>query len=177
VTIRRHASGAHHDDERGREVLAEAFLPLEPELVDAIAPIVPRCERVAEAVGADVLEHGLRELGRRGAAPRRIGAKGARPRHRARIEAGRQLEAFLDLADAARRAEDEARARGRLESQPLEHGLFGEPLQVLARDHPITVDRCHVGGRLEERDRREAQRLERHFVCDRCAARLQRGRS
>src|SRR4029079_11175254 len=96
------------------EVLAEAFLAVEPELVDGVAAVVAGGQRVAEVVRADVLQDCLRELGRGRAAARWIGAIGARPGDRARIESRRQLEALLDLAEAARRAEDEAGAGGRL---------------------------------------------------------------
>src|SRR5436190_4664235 len=54
---RRHAGGAHDDDEGRGEVLAEAFLAVEPELVDAVASVVSRHERVDEALGTDVLQH------------------------------------------------------------------------------------------------------------------------
>ena len=74
---RRHADRAHHDDEGGGEVLAEALLAVEPELVDAsvaVLAVVARRQRVGEAAGADVAQHrpassaSRRRRGRRGSA-------------------------------------------------------------------------------------------------------------
>ena len=63
-------------------------------------------------------------------------AKRPCPGEGARVESDRQLEAILQLAGAARSAEDEARAGDRLHAQPLEDGPLGQPLQVVARDDP-----------------------------------------
>ena len=76
---RRHAGGAHHDDEGGGEVLAEAFLAIEPELVDGVAAVVARSERVAVALRADVLQQVLREL--------RCASRRAAPDRRERLRA------------------------------------------------------------------------------------------
>src|SRR6185295_9620935 len=48
----RHASGAHQERERGSEVLAEAFLGLEKELVHRVLAEERRLERVLVASGA-----------------------------------------------------------------------------------------------------------------------------
>ena len=124
---RRDADRAHDDHEGGREVLAEAFLAIEPELVDSVAAVLARRQRVAEAHVQNVLQQRLPSCC--ALAPHHVRgvAESLGPGDRARIEARGELERVLQLARPARRAKNETRARGRLEAQPVDDRPLGQP--------------------------------------------------
>ena len=152
-------------------MLAEAGLAVEPELVDRVAAVFARRQRVVVAAVADVAQHQLGRARSRRCRGSPARAQRARPGERARIEAGRQLQALLDLARAARRAQGVARIGLRLDADPLVDRPLAEPLQVLAATEPEALDRRDLGGGFEQRHRGDAQRLERRLVAHRLAAR------
>src|ERR1019366_90204 len=97
----------------------------------------------------------------------RVVAKALRPGDRARVVAGRELEALRQLADAPRRTERELRVGLGLEAHAFEDLAIGEPLQVVAGADAKAVDGRDRGRRLEQRNRRKADRLEGPLVKDR----------
>ena len=60
-----------------------------------------------------------------------------------------------------------------IETHPLEHRSIGDPAQIVARAHAIAFDLRRDRARFEQRQHRQAQRLERHLVAHRLAAHLQ----
>jgi len=117
----------------------------------------------------------LREFPRASARQRGVAAQLGRPGQCARVEAGRQVHVVLQPQHRLQRAVLESQVCLGAKAQALQHRAVDQPLQVGRAAHAQAFDLRRAGAGLEQRQRGQAQRLERHLVAQRHAGDAQLG--
>ena len=171
---RGHVHGPHDDDESAGEMLAEAELAVEPELVDGVgAAVGARLQRVGVVIGADVLQHGARQHACIGLRQVRPLAQLRGPLQRARVGIGRQVHQITQAQHITPRAVAMCEPGTGLDALALDDRPVGLPLAVGAVRQQPTVDARRgigaVGGHLQQRQQGQLAGLHRHLVAQRFA--------
>ncbi len=157
---RRHVHRAQHHHHAGREVLAEAELAVEPELVDRVLAVAAGLQRVQVVAAAQVLQHRGHQRARVGLRQAGLAAQRRGPFQRARVVVRRQRHMLAQRQRHLPRPVAVQQPGRGLEAQPLGHRPVGLPLQVAALPGANAFElRCRIGAvgrQLQQRQQRQA---------------------